>query len=282
MISSPAQLNVRSAIQHVLPHMLGANEVTSQRKFAAPLKPRKVCSVRKANARTSFLRLRCIATTSNKQDGVEAARSATAFCPPDFDYRLEVLRAEGVEVFDVGTRYLSLNMMGDDVMALQQFLTSTGHFHRLEGCTNFFGEQTESALKQWQRDNGIEATGGFGKLSRGIFLRHLAQEQEASNISTQRGAKELATSVQVPVAQPLTPLQAKARLPSWLLLTGTVVLASVGAFQLWKARAAREDNARYLELELEVDREMQLGRYSSMLDSDRGSGSNDPKDGTIA
>lgn len=62
------------------------------------------------------------------------------------------------------TRNLMLRMQGDDVAALQDFLSSNGYLNA--ASTGYFGMKTRSALAKWQAANKLPATGYFGALTR--------------------------------------------------------------------------------------------------------------------
>lgn len=59
---------------------------------------------------------------------------------------------------------------GADVTALQDYLTSTGHFTFSGGSTGFFGPITQAATGAWQADNGVAPTAGYwGPISRAAY-----------------------------------------------------------------------------------------------------------------
>lgn len=62
------------------------------------------------------------------------------------------------------TRTLSLGSSGDDVTALQQFLSTQGYLNA--SATGYFGALTKAAVSKWQAQNGISAVGVFGPVSR--------------------------------------------------------------------------------------------------------------------
>lgn len=69
------------------------------------------------------------------------------------------------------TRSLTIGSQGADVKALQDYLTTTGHFTYSGGSTGRFGAVTKSALAAWQKDNGVSpASGYFGVLSKAKYL----------------------------------------------------------------------------------------------------------------
>jgi hypothetical protein len=66
------------------------------------------------------------------------------------------------------TRDLHLGSTGDDVVALQQFLISSG-YPISAGATGYFGLQTQAALAKFQSDHGITpALGYFGPITRAL------------------------------------------------------------------------------------------------------------------
>lgn len=68
-------------------------------------------------------------------------------------------------------RDLKFGIRGNDVMELQRVLMASGYLIR-QIPTNFFGNLTRNALKQWQKRNGISpASGYFGKLSREFLMK---------------------------------------------------------------------------------------------------------------
>lgn len=64
------------------------------------------------------------------------------------------------------TRDLQIGMSGKDVMTLQNFLMKAGYIIEA-GATGFFGQQTKTALANYQRANNISpAFGNFGQQTR--------------------------------------------------------------------------------------------------------------------
>ena len=69
------------------------------------------------------------------------------------------------------TRSLTIGSQGDDVKALQDYLTTTGHYKYSGGSTGRFGAVTKAALAVWQKDNDISpASGYFGPVSKAKYL----------------------------------------------------------------------------------------------------------------
>jgi len=68
------------------------------------------------------------------------------------------------------TRDITLGSRGDDVICLQNYLTSTGHFTYAGGSTGYYGSITKLALAAWQAANGVApAAGYFGPISRAKY-----------------------------------------------------------------------------------------------------------------
>lgn len=64
------------------------------------------------------------------------------------------------------TRSLTMEVEGDDVVCLQDYLTGTGHFTFSGGSTGYFGSITRTAVAAWQAANGVApAVGYFGPIS---------------------------------------------------------------------------------------------------------------------
>src|SRR3989344_1762301 len=67
------------------------------------------------------------------------------------------------------TRDLTEGVSGADVTALQNYLTSTGHFTH-PTATGFFGSITKAAVAAWQAANGVApAVGYFGSISKAKY-----------------------------------------------------------------------------------------------------------------
>lgn len=73
----------------------------------------------------------------------------------------------GTSASDCGfTRDLTLEVSGDDVVCLQDYLTGTGHFTFSGGSTGYFGPITQSAVAAWQAANNVNPPAGyFGPIS---------------------------------------------------------------------------------------------------------------------
>ncbi|MEK7536918.1 MAG: peptidoglycan-binding protein [Patescibacteria group bacterium] len=70
------------------------------------------------------------------------------------------------------TRSLTVGSQGADVKALQDYLTTTGHFTYSGGSTGRFGAVTQAAVAAWQKANNISpASGYFGPLSKAKYLK---------------------------------------------------------------------------------------------------------------
>lgn len=88
----------------------------------------------------------------------------------EWNHQLDVLRSNSVPVHSLGVRYLSEGLFGDDVSELQRYLQSEGYLATGEYNSGFFGAMTREALRAWQVDHDVPATGGFGELSRMAYL----------------------------------------------------------------------------------------------------------------
>jgi len=58
-------------------------------------------------------------------------------------------------------RALKMGARGDDVKALQEVLKALG-FLKIENCTDYFGKQTDEALRAFQEHHGLEVDGSAG------------------------------------------------------------------------------------------------------------------------
>lgn len=80
--------------------------------------------------------------------------------------------ATNVSASCVFTRDLEIEDEGEDVRCLQQFLNNSGYQISNTGAgspgkeTNTLKKLTKEAIKKWQKDNNLSATGLFGPLSR--------------------------------------------------------------------------------------------------------------------
>ncbi len=74
------------------------------------------------------------------------------------------------------TRSLTIGSQGADVRALQDYLTTTGHFTYSGGSTGRFGSVTQAAVAAWQKANGVSpASGYFGPKSIAKYNQLLSQ-----------------------------------------------------------------------------------------------------------
>lgn len=80
------------------------------------------------------------------------------------------------------TRSLYVGLSGADVVALQDYLTGTGHFTFAGGSTGYFGSITQAAVSAWQAANGVSPTAGyFGPISQAKYATmcgDMAEEDE--------------------------------------------------------------------------------------------------------
>jgi len=69
------------------------------------------------------------------------------------------------------TRSLTVGSQGADVRALQDYLTTIGHYSYSGGSTGRFGAVTKAAVAAWQKANNISpASGYFGPVSKAKYL----------------------------------------------------------------------------------------------------------------
>ncbi|KAL6782504.1 hypothetical protein ACKKBG_A07035 [Auxenochlorella protothecoides x Auxenochlorella symbiontica] len=104
----------------------------------------------------------------------------------------------GCQIHEFGGQTLEEGGFGDDVAALQAFLSERAYFNAGEGFSGYFGSVTKEALCDWQRDSGLEVTGSFNTASHLEYLRQKAGQ--AAVAST--GAAGVAASVSVASENP--------------------------------------------------------------------------------
>lgn len=76
-----------------------------------------------------------------------------------------------VEVkYELGDRTLKKGMKGEDVVELQKGLINLGYNLGSSGHDGDFGPATEKAVKEFQKNNGLESDGIFGKASYEKFM----------------------------------------------------------------------------------------------------------------
>lgn len=76
-----------------------------------------------------------------------------------------------VEVkYELGDRTLKEGMKGEDVVELQKGLINLGYNLGSSGHDGDFGPKTEKAVKEFQKNNGLESDGIFGKASYEKFM----------------------------------------------------------------------------------------------------------------
>ena len=88
------------------------------------------------------------------------------------------------------TRDLELGMTGEDIRCLQKYLNSSGYIIASTGVgsvgheTNQLKDLTKKAIKKWQSDNGLSATGYFGPLSRQKYESLIVGNSDSSTTSS--------------------------------------------------------------------------------------------------
>jgi peptidoglycan hydrolase-like protein with peptidoglycan-binding domain len=114
---------------------------------------------------------------------------------------------------------------GNDVTALQRFLISRGHAIPA-GATGYFGEQTRSALAQFQSQNGISpAIGYFGPVTRGrINALCATQQTPPTNTNNTGNTSNSGDSTGSNTNKPTTPIiQGEASLENYNATEGEYV-----------------------------------------------------------
>ncbi|MEZ5007223.1 MAG: TIGR02594 family protein [Chitinophagales bacterium] len=86
----------------------------------------------------------------------------------DIDRVLEFRRLKDEDNLDVPTGYLRKGDSSNDVKKLQLILIDLGLLN--DSADGVFGNKTETALKQLQRDNNITVDGIYGSESRAVLL----------------------------------------------------------------------------------------------------------------
>lgn len=86
------------------------------------------------------------------------------------------------DVGELGSRLLKRGSKGEDVRMLQQLLMQIGYELPEYGDDGDFGAETETAVKKFQRVNGLEADGKYGNLTHaelmGIMAEQAAQDDD--------------------------------------------------------------------------------------------------------
>eukprot|EP00241_Pyramimonas_parkeae_P010721 CAMPEP_0114254360 /NCGR_PEP_ID=MMETSP0058-20121206/16936_1 /TAXON_ID=36894 /ORGANISM="Pyramimonas parkeae, CCMP726" /LENGTH=251 /DNA_ID=CAMNT_0001368571 /DNA_START=177 /DNA_END=932 /DNA_ORIENTATION=+ len=198
------------------------------------------------------------------------------FAPPKFELQLRSLRSQGAVVHQVGTRYLALHDYGPDVRELQRFLQMEGSFPKSQDVTGYFGPLTEQAVKEWQMTHNIPSTGGFGLQSRTVYLAQLKHANPYKSEPRRLGGRSTEDTLVTSTGPAVQPVVCAADNSSYTYAflgmfakTVAVVALFIAALRLSKAyfqRLRAEEEQRAM---LEADRELQVQRYSSMLNKDR-------------
>ncbi|KFM24180.1 hypothetical protein F751_5022 [Auxenochlorella protothecoides] len=150
----------------------------------------------------------------------------------------------GCQIHEFGGQTLEEGGFGDDVAALQAFLSERAYFNAGEGFSGYFGSVTKEALCDWQRDSGLEVTGSFNTASHLEYLRqkkanlHAAVTQQAGQAAVaSTGAAGVAASVSVASENPghLQAFVAPALPAGALGLAATLVTIVLGHYYGGKA-----------------------------------------------
>ena len=107
-----------------------------------------------------------VATTYSAPQQIVTSACPVQVTTPDFTETVSSTTASSPVLSASYPRDLKLGMQGEDVRALQMFLMSHGYAIR-SGATGYFGTQTQSALRAYQKSESIApAVGYFGKVTR--------------------------------------------------------------------------------------------------------------------
>lgn len=99
-----------------------------------------------------------------------------------YQSRIDGLRERGVDVYEFGTRPLQESSFGEDVLALQAFLSDEGYYNPVDGGNSgYFGSVTKEALQAWQRDVGVSETGILDDASRWAYIKLVEGKLEDVN-----------------------------------------------------------------------------------------------------
>lgn len=118
-----------------------------------------------------------------------------------YQTRAEILKDQGLKIYDFGQRALRESCFGDDVATLQVYLVDEGYLNASDGGpTGYFGSVTKEALQNWQRDHKLTSNGIFNGDCRWTYLK----QQEARYNSVMRRVSLSAQAQQPPVTHPAT------------------------------------------------------------------------------
>lgn len=97
-----------------------------------------------------------------------------------------------VEINALGSRLLKLGRKGEDVRTLQEMLIGLGYDLSRYGADGDYGGETEKAVMDFQRDNGLDVDGDYGAMTHAALMEILAERsaQEDDEEETQAPAEE--------------------------------------------------------------------------------------------
>ena len=101
------------------------------------------------------------------------------------------LSAPTVLDVSLGSRLLQKGMEGEDVRTLQEHLMELGYSLTRYGADGDFGNETEKALKRFQKDEGLDQDGKYGDRTHSALMDALADaetEQEEQPVATARSS----------------------------------------------------------------------------------------------
>ena len=162
------------------------------------------------------------------------------------------LREEyGIDVkdFSKSHRVLRQGCSGQDVLLLQQFLVEESYLAGEEESMNgYFGNTTSSALKMWQHDAGVPATGVFDDTSRLGYLDWLENTEKLSDMSPDKG-EWYCLNQSVPAVQRTRVLEQNGYIALGMVsAAAALVILAKSVAPMFKGRSLRKvqrDNTQY-------------------------------------
>lgn len=100
----------------------------------------------------------------------------------------------------VFTQNIALGDRGNDVYYLQQRLITLGYLHT-DAATGYFGSQTEVAVKNIQKNNGLEVVGNVGPRTRSILNQESCNSNTINN-TTGGQVQFIGSSIAIPTKAP--------------------------------------------------------------------------------
>lgn len=89
--------------------------------------------------------------------------------------------AEIIDVGALGSRLLKSGRKGEDVRTLQEMLIGLGYDLSQHGADGDYGGETENAVMDFQRDQGLDADGDYGPMTHAALMEILAERSAQEN-----------------------------------------------------------------------------------------------------